>query len=171
MSAAEAAVADDETLTTRRRLDPRTWPWWGKALAVYAVSRVFTTVVFLWVATAQEKNAWTDARFEAMGAKFGVRFDAVDARFDAVDARFDAVDARFDAVDARFDAVDGRFDGLIGEVRAQGERLTRVEERLVGVEHAATQLRGDVDHLTTTMTPIVDELLRAGVTGRPRAAG
>lgn len=58
---AAVPVADERSLTTRRRLDPRTWPWWGRTLAVYAVSRVFTTVVFLWVARVQEANGWTEA--------------------------------------------------------------------------------------------------------------
>lgn len=61
MSLEAGQVADERTVTTRRRLDPRTWPWWGRTLAVYAVSRVFTTVVFLWVARVQEANGWTDA--------------------------------------------------------------------------------------------------------------
>ena len=55
------AVADDESLTVRRRLDPRMWPWWGQALGVYAVSRLFTTLVFLWVAGYQRANLWTQA--------------------------------------------------------------------------------------------------------------
>ncbi|MEZ0449831.1 hypothetical protein [Cellulomonas sp. ICMP 17802] len=34
-------------------------PWWVQVLAVYAAARLFTTVVFLWVATVQGQNAWT----------------------------------------------------------------------------------------------------------------
>lgn len=34
-------------------------PWWVQVLAVYAVARLFTTVVFLWVATVQGQNSWT----------------------------------------------------------------------------------------------------------------
>ena len=56
-----APVPDERRLTARRRLDPRTWPWWGRALGVYALSRVFATVVFLWVARIQEANGWTGA--------------------------------------------------------------------------------------------------------------
>jgi hypothetical protein len=54
-AAAERAVA------LGRRADPRTWPWWGQVLGVYAASRVFTTLVFLWVARFQRANLWTDA--------------------------------------------------------------------------------------------------------------
>ncbi|KQY43041.1 hypothetical protein [Cellulomonas sp. Root137] len=34
-------------------------PWWVQVLAVYAAARLFTTVVFLWVASVQEQNPWT----------------------------------------------------------------------------------------------------------------
>ena len=54
-------AADEAAPTARRRLDPRTWPWWGQALGVYAASRVFATVVFLWVAGYQKANGWTEA--------------------------------------------------------------------------------------------------------------
>lgn len=55
-------VADERALTVRRRADPRTWPWWGQVLGVYAASRLFATVVFLWVAGYQQANGWTAAR-------------------------------------------------------------------------------------------------------------
>ena len=54
-------AADERAPTMRRRLDPRTWPWWGRTLGVYAVSRLFTTAVFLWVAGYQKANLWTGA--------------------------------------------------------------------------------------------------------------
>ncbi|HEY0120007.1 MAG TPA: hypothetical protein VGC04_14625 [Cellulomonas sp.] len=54
-------AADERVLVTGRRLHPRTWPWWGQVLGVYAASRVFTAVVFLWVARLQEANLWTAA--------------------------------------------------------------------------------------------------------------
>jgi hypothetical protein len=54
-------VAGEPSLTGRRRLDPRTWPWWGRTLGVYAVSRLFAVIVFLWVAGYQKKNYWTAA--------------------------------------------------------------------------------------------------------------
>jgi hypothetical protein len=34
-------------------------PWWVQVLAVYAAARVFTALVFLWVASIQGQNAWT----------------------------------------------------------------------------------------------------------------
>lgn len=34
-------------------------PWWVQVLAVYAAARLFTTVVFLWVASVQDQNPWT----------------------------------------------------------------------------------------------------------------
>ncbi|WP_315098032.1 hypothetical protein [uncultured Cellulomonas sp.] len=36
-------------------------PWWVLVLAVYAVARLVTTAVFLWVASVQEQNPWTPA--------------------------------------------------------------------------------------------------------------
>jgi len=54
-------VPDERTLRWQRRLDPRAWPWWGQTLGVYALSRVFITVVFLWVAGYQKANVWTAA--------------------------------------------------------------------------------------------------------------
>lgn len=78
-----------------------------------------------------------------------------------VQARFDALEATFGG---RFDRVDGRLDRL-------DERLDDVSDRLGGLEQDVARLRGDVDHLTATMTPITDELLRAGLSGRPRATG
>ncbi len=44
------------------RADPRRWPWWAQVLGVFAASRVFTTVVFAWVARVQGPNPWTPAR-------------------------------------------------------------------------------------------------------------
>ena len=38
-----------------------TRPWWAQVLLVYAAARLFTTVVFLWVASIQEQNPWTSA--------------------------------------------------------------------------------------------------------------
>lgn len=54
-------VAGEHSLTARRRLDPRAWPWWGRTLGVYVASRVFATLVFLWVAGYQKANVWTAA--------------------------------------------------------------------------------------------------------------
>lgn len=54
-------ATDEHPLTAARRLDPRTWPWWGQTLGVYAASRVFATIVFLWVAGYQKANVWTQA--------------------------------------------------------------------------------------------------------------
>ena len=54
-------ATDEPAVTARRRLDPRAWPWWGRTLAVYVVSRLFTAVVFLWVAGYQKANVWTSA--------------------------------------------------------------------------------------------------------------
>lgn len=34
-------------------------PWWVQVLLVYAAARLFTTAVFLWVASVQEQNPWT----------------------------------------------------------------------------------------------------------------
>ena len=34
-------------------------PWWVQVLLVYAAARLFTTAVFLWVASVQGQNAWT----------------------------------------------------------------------------------------------------------------
>ena len=34
-------------------------PWWVQVLLVYATARLFTTAVFLWVASVQEQNPWT----------------------------------------------------------------------------------------------------------------
>jgi hypothetical protein len=34
-------------------------PWWVQVLGVYAAARLFTTLVFLWVASVQGQNAWT----------------------------------------------------------------------------------------------------------------
>jgi hypothetical protein len=45
----------------RPRADPRTWPWWLQALAVYAAGRAFSAVVLLVVATRQSANGWTGA--------------------------------------------------------------------------------------------------------------
>ncbi|MCL2465392.1 MAG: hypothetical protein FWF28_10050 [Micrococcales bacterium] len=62
MSGAGAGVGDRAAVIAGRRLrDPRTWPWWGKTLGVYAVSRVLTAAVFLWVAGYQKANTWTGA--------------------------------------------------------------------------------------------------------------
>ena len=38
----------------------RTRPWWVQVLAVYAAARLVTTIIFLWVASIQGENAWTD---------------------------------------------------------------------------------------------------------------
>lgn len=54
-------ASDEASPALRRRLDPRTWPWWGQVLGVYAASRLVTTVVFLWVAGYQKANLWTAA--------------------------------------------------------------------------------------------------------------
>lgn len=42
-------------------LDPRRWPWWVQALAVYALARLFSAVVLMVVARHQVANGWTDA--------------------------------------------------------------------------------------------------------------
>ncbi|WP_156374178.1 hypothetical protein [Cellulomonas sp. Leaf334] len=34
-------------------------PWWVQVLLVYAAARLYTTAVFLWVASIQEQNPWT----------------------------------------------------------------------------------------------------------------
>ena len=62
--------------------------------------------------------------------------------------KFVAVTERFDRMDARLETVSGR--------------VTAVEREMTG-------LRKDMDHLTGTMRPIADELLREGVTSRGRA--
>lgn len=54
----DAAPAD---APARRALDPRTWPWWAQALAVYAAARAFSAVVLLVVATRQAASGWTGA--------------------------------------------------------------------------------------------------------------
>lgn len=43
------------------RPDPRTWPWWVQALAVYAAARLLSAVVLLVTAQAQVENYWTPA--------------------------------------------------------------------------------------------------------------
>ncbi|WP_448059429.1 hypothetical protein [Cellulomonas hominis] len=41
------------------RLDPRRWPGWGQALAVYALARLVSAVILLVVARHQVANGWT----------------------------------------------------------------------------------------------------------------
>jgi len=75
---------------------------------------------------------WADVAtkrdLDALEARIGGRFEAVDARFEAVDARFEAVDVRFEAVDVRFDALesrmDARFDAMDSRFEALEGRLT-----------------------------------------------
>ncbi|MFF1529804.1 hypothetical protein [Cellulomonas sp. NPDC058312] len=43
------------------RTDPRTWPWWLQALAVYAAARAFSAVVLVVVASHQAATGWTGA--------------------------------------------------------------------------------------------------------------
>jgi len=63
---------------------------------------------------------WADVAtrrdLDALEARMGQRFDAVDLRFGAMELRFGAVDLRFDAMDARLDAMDSRIDGIEGRV-------------------------------------------------------
>ena len=54
-------VAGPVPVVGRARLDPRTWPWWGQVLALYAVTRAFTAAVYVWVAGFQLANLWTPA--------------------------------------------------------------------------------------------------------------
>ncbi len=57
--------AVDEPAPTVARPTPWSWaasrPWWLQVLAVYAVARLVTALVFLWVASVQGQNAWTPA--------------------------------------------------------------------------------------------------------------
>lgn len=57
------------------RLDPRTWPWWLRVLAVYGTARVFSAVVLLVVATHQAANGWTGAS-PGYGDYTGLMWDA-----------------------------------------------------------------------------------------------
>ena len=54
-------VVEPVPALSRARTDPRTWPWWGQVLGVYAVTRLFTAAVFVWVARLQLANLWTPA--------------------------------------------------------------------------------------------------------------
>jgi len=44
------------------RVDPRRWPWWGRALGAYLATRVFSAVVLVVVAQFQVENYWTPAK-------------------------------------------------------------------------------------------------------------
>ena len=54
-------VVEPVPALSRARTDPRSWPWWGQVLGVYAVTRLFTAAVFVWVARLQLANLWTPA--------------------------------------------------------------------------------------------------------------
>lgn len=61
MTAGPGSTAAADAAPARRALDPRTWPWWAQALAVYAAARAFSAVVLLVVATRQVASGWTGA--------------------------------------------------------------------------------------------------------------
>lgn len=61
MTAGPGSAAARDAARARRALDPRTWPWWAQALAVYAAARAFSAVVLLVVATRQVASGWTGA--------------------------------------------------------------------------------------------------------------
>ncbi|VTR78083.1 hypothetical protein [Cellulomonas hominis] len=70
------APSPGQGLDARRRpLDPRSWPWWVQALAVYAVARAFSAVLLLVVARHQEANGWTGAS-PGYAAYTGLMWDA-----------------------------------------------------------------------------------------------
>ncbi|MEN0129982.1 MAG: hypothetical protein AAGC49_11125 [Brevundimonas sp.] len=52
------AVADARAVSP---WDPRAWPWWVQALAVYAAARLFSAVALVATAAHQDANYWTDA--------------------------------------------------------------------------------------------------------------
>ena len=58
-------VQEVEESSAEARAAPGLWawavsrPWWVQVLLVYAAARLFTTAVFLWVASVQEQNPWT----------------------------------------------------------------------------------------------------------------
>lgn len=63
MSAEQAVTGADETPSRARpRLDPRTWPWWVQALAVFLAGRAFSAVALVATAQGQVENYWTPAR-------------------------------------------------------------------------------------------------------------
>ena len=43
------------------RWDPRAWPWWVQALAVYAAARLFSALALVATAAHQDANYWTGA--------------------------------------------------------------------------------------------------------------
>ncbi|HUC36002.1 MAG TPA: hypothetical protein VMR97_02640 [Acidimicrobiales bacterium] len=99
---------------------------------------------------------WADVAtkrdLDALEARIGGRFEAVDARFEAVDVRFEAVDVRFDALesrmDARFDAMDSRFEALEGRLTAKFEyELRMLTWRLLVVLVAAMSVLVTVTRL------------------------
>ncbi|GAA3797466.1 hypothetical protein [Cellulomonas soli] len=45
----------------RGRWDPRTWPWWVQALAVFVAARLVSAVVLVVTAQSQVENYWTPA--------------------------------------------------------------------------------------------------------------
>ena len=58
-------VQEVEESSAEARPTPGLWawavsrPWWVQVLLVYGAARLFTTAVFLWVASVQEQNPWT----------------------------------------------------------------------------------------------------------------
>jgi archaellum component FlaC len=138
-------------------------PWLLKAQAVALGTKID--------AVAAQTNEKIDGLAKTMDAKIDGLAKQMDARFEHVDTRFEQVDARFEHVDTRFEQVDVRFKRMDTRFEQVEARLGRMEGQLAGVVQDVTLLRADVDHLAGTVKPVVEELLRAGVTGRPRAAG
>ena len=92
---------------------------------------------------------WADVAtkrdLDALEARIGGRFEAVDARFEAVDVRFDALESR---MDARFDAMDSRFEALEGRLTAKFEyELRMLTWRLLVVLVAAMSVLVTVTRL------------------------
>ncbi|ROS23088.1 hypothetical protein [Cellulomonas sp. PhB150] len=54
--------ADDAPARVLPAWDPRAWPWWAQALAVYAVARLFSAVVLIATVQHQEANYWSGAQ-------------------------------------------------------------------------------------------------------------
>lgn len=45
----------------RRLLVPAAWPWWVQALAIFALTRVWSTAVLVWAARGQPESVWAGA--------------------------------------------------------------------------------------------------------------
>jgi hypothetical protein len=62
MSTEADVAAPTVSRSGRASYDPRRWPWWGRALGLYLVTRAFSAVVLVAVAQFQVANYWTPAK-------------------------------------------------------------------------------------------------------------